>query len=160
MGVSVLTLESQLGSHRCKWLHPQRKRRPFGVIWSGAKMCIDRVTFESRGNQSAFLRDVGRVEQFGASLGEGLKDIVRPRNLTGVTTPLMRKRAPDFVDARAAGVRRLRSAKYVKSAAARPTPEGRFWGLLAAPRTVPKCCSRLEHVVDTMWVAWVPCSPP
>ena len=59
MGVSVLTLESQLGSHRCKWLHPQHKRRPLGVIWSGAKMCIDRVSFESRGNQSAFLRDVG-----------------------------------------------------------------------------------------------------
>ena len=48
MGVSVLTLESQLGSHRCKWLHPQRKRRPFGVIWSGAKMCIDWVTLIAR----------------------------------------------------------------------------------------------------------------
>ena len=48
MGVSVLTLESQLGSHLCKWLHPQRKRRPFGVIWSGAKMCIDWVTLIAR----------------------------------------------------------------------------------------------------------------
>ena len=37
MGVSVLTLESQLGSHRCKWLHPQRKRRSFRVIWSEPK---------------------------------------------------------------------------------------------------------------------------
>ena len=73
MGVSVLTLESQLGSHRCKWLHPQRKRRPFGVIWSGAKMCIDRVSFESRGNQSAFLRDVGAWSSLGRLWAKALK---------------------------------------------------------------------------------------
>ena len=47
-GVSMLTLESQLGRHDCSCLRSQRKRPPFGVICTQAKMCIELIGWDGR----------------------------------------------------------------------------------------------------------------
>ena len=46
-GVSMLTLESQLGRHDCSCLRSQRKRPPFGVICTQAKMCIELIGWDA-----------------------------------------------------------------------------------------------------------------
>ena len=46
-GMSMLTLESQLGRHDCSCLRSQRNRPPFGVICTQAKMCIELIGWDA-----------------------------------------------------------------------------------------------------------------
>ena len=52
-GMSMLTLESQLGRHDCSCLRSQRKRPPFGVICTQAKMCIELIGWDAEEPASA-----------------------------------------------------------------------------------------------------------